>query len=209
MIRRLGGLALATALALFASSEASAVTLNMNGNGLVAPNANYGCPAGSADCLGSLDYQLLSAVPVTSGSIVLDASGTLATFDVHLDSATFAPTGGGANLVFTDVTYTGTAAVFSTPVIVSQLGPGSGTVSGLLNGNPFSTPSAIYNLTCAIAGISGQCGFAFGPQQFTAGGQNWLHTFDVIVKPGGVPEPATLVLVLLGAGALGLRRRIR
>jgi hypothetical protein len=193
---------------LLASAAFATTTLVVSQDGLTAPNANYGCPAGSANCLSSLDFQLLGHADA-HGTIVLDDSGTIATISMDVASATFAPISGiGPNMVFTDVHYAGAVSVFSTSSIISQLGPGTGTVSGLLNGNPFSTSSAVYNLTCAIGGITGQCGVAYGPQVFSAGGQDWLHTFAVLVKPSTpLPEPSTILFVLLGAAGLTLRRR--
>lgn len=198
---------IATALGawLLATSPALATTLVVAQDGLTAPNANYGCPAGSSNCLSSLDFQLAGPANA-SGTITLDASGTIATLSMDVASATFAPSSGiGPSEVFTNVHYSGTVSVFSTSTIISQLTPGTGTVSGLLNGTPFATDSAVYNLNCAITGTSGQCGVAYGPQVFTADGHNWLHTFAVFVTP--VPEPSALLLVLLGAAGLTLRRR--
>jgi PEP-CTERM motif len=204
------GIVAAVAVSLLAASPALATTnLVVTQNGLTAPNANYGCPAGSLNCLTSLDYQLLGPADAL-GSIVVDDTGTIATISMDVASATFAPTGGGANIVFSNVHYAGAVTVFSTSTIVSQTVPGSGTVTGLIDGNPFSTPSAIYNLTCAIGGTTGQCGVAFGPQSFSADGHDWLHTFAVLVKPSTpVPEPSTILFVVLGAAGLTLRRRRR
>ena len=201
---------IATALALWllaTSSAFAATTLYVTQNGLTAPNANYGCPAGSLNCLTSLDFQLLGHADAT-GTIVLDDTGTIATISMDVASATFAPSSGvGPNMVFTNVHYAGSVSVFSTSTIISQLGPGSGTVTGSLDGNPFSTSSAVYNLTCAISSGSGQCGVAYGPQSFEAGGQDGLHTVAVFVTTTPLPEPSTLLFGLLGAAGLTLRRR--
>jgi hypothetical protein len=201
-------IAIALGACLLACAPALASTiLNVTQNGLTAPNANYGCPAGSANCLTSLDFQLTGTGAAT-GSIVLNSAGTLATISMDVASVTFATVpGGGTSDVFTNVHYSGTVSVFSTASVISQLAPGTGTVSGNLNGNPFSSDSAVYNLSCAISGATGQCGVAYGPQTFTVDGQNWLHTFDVVVTPVTTPEASTLLLVLLGAAGLTLRRR--
>jgi len=201
-------IALALAACLLASSPALATTtFNVIANGLTAPNANYGCPLGSLNCLTSLDFQLTGTGPAT-GTIVLDDTGTLATLSMDVATVTFVTVpGGGSSDVFTNVHYSGIVSVFSNASIVSQLGPGTGTVSGLLNGTPFLTPSAVYNLTCAVSGGTGQCGVAYGPQVFTVDGHNWLHTFDVVVSPATIPEASTLLLVLLGAAGLTLRRK--
>ncbi|MFI5316327.1 MAG: PEP-CTERM sorting domain-containing protein [Myxococcota bacterium] len=191
---------------LIATSSALATTsLYVSGGGLTAPNANYGCPAGSANCLSSLDFVLASPALAT-GAIVVNDLGTIASISMDVASATFSPVY-GASEIFTNVHYSGDVSIFSVSGTISQLGAGTGTVSGLLNGIPFSTSSAIYNLTCAQSGGSGQCGVAYGPQIFTADGQNWLHTFDVIVSPNPLPEPSALLLLLIGAAGLTLRRR--
>ena len=196
-------LATALGILLLATSSAFATSLTVASGGLIATNANYGCPAGSANCLTSLDFQLASQAKAT-GSIVTNGAGTQATISFDIASASFSPVPGpGSNDVFTNVHYSGTVSVFSTSTIISQTLPGTGIVTGLLNGTPFSTPSSIANLTCALSGGTGQCGVAFGPQSFTAGSQNWLHTFNVLVTP----EPATLALVLFGLAGLGFRRR--
>ena len=201
-------IAIALGAWLLATSGAYATTtFNVIANGLTAPNANYGCPVGSANCLTSLDFQLTGTGPAT-GTIVLNTGGTLATISMDVASVTFATVpGGGPSDVFSNVHYAATVAVFSTATVISQLGPGAGTVSGSLNGNPFATPSAVYNLTCAVSGGTGQCGVAYGPQVFTVDGHNWLHTFDVVVAPVPLPEASTLLLVLLGAAGLTLRRK--
>ena len=199
MIKRL---AIALGVLSLASSS-FATTLFVTSNGLVAPNANYGCPAGSPDCLASMDFQLASPA-VATGTISTNSAGTLATISLDVASATFSPVPGpGSNDVFTSVHYSGTVSVFSTSSVISQTLPGTGTVTGFLNGTPFTTSSSVLNLTCALAGSSGQCGVAFGPSGFTAGSQNWLHTFNVLVAP----EPAVFGLALLGFAALALRRR--
>ena len=195
---------LITALGAFllATSPAFATTLFVAQQGLVAPNANYGCPAGSADCLSSLDFQLTSPA-VATGTISTNAAGTLATISLDVASASFSPVPGpGAADVFTNVHYSGTVSVFSTASVISQLTPSTGIVTGFLNGTPFSAPSSVANLTCALAGSSGQCGVAFGPSGFAAGGQNWLQTFNVIVTP----EPGVLALGLLAIAGLTVRR---
>jgi len=196
-------LAIALGVLLLGSSPALATTLFVAQGGLVAPNANYGCPTGSANCLTSLDFQLAGTAAAT-GSITTNAAGTMATISLDLASASFSPVPGpGANDVFTSVHYSGSVNVFSTASVISQLFPASGTVTGFLNGTPFTASASIANLTCALANGAGQCGVAFGPQSFTAGDHDWLHTFNVTVAP----EPAMLALILVGLAGLGLRRR--
>ena len=183
--------------------------LDVTGGGLVAPNASYGCPAASADCLVSQNYELVGA-PAAGGSLADGyqdghaPEGVLIT--LFVPSATFASTGGGPDLVFTNVSYQ--AFVPNLPLSFIQNGPATGTVSGLLDGVPFSTTSAAYNLTCAVVSYAGQCGVAFGPQLFTAGGENWLQTFNLDVHVGPEPSATSLVAVCLaGVAVRALRRR--
>lgn len=194
-------LAVALGIFLFAGSSALASTLSVTSGGLTAPNANYGCPTGSANCLASLDFQLAAAANAT-GSITVTGSSAHISFQVA--SVSFSPTSPGSNDVFTNVQYTADVSVFTTSSVVSQIAPGTGTVTGLINGASFSTPSAVYNLTCALTGSTGQCGVAFGPQTFTVDGHDWLHTFSVVIA---VPEPGLLGLTILGLAGLALRRR--
>jgi hypothetical protein len=188
------------ALALVAGT-ASATTYVVSGNGLIAPNQNYGCPAGSANCLTSKDYDLVGTAAAT-GTIVVDP--TVATLSLDVASVQFSPTGGGANVAFTNVHYSGTVTVFTAPSIVSQTGFATGSVSGLLDGNPFTAPAIVTNLTCTTSGSSGNCSVMFGPSGFSVGGQDWLHTFTVLVA---VPEPALALLALLGVAGPALRAR--
>lgn len=184
------------------SSSALATTYNVTQNGLVAPNQNYGCPAGSANCLTSKDYDL-SGTAAASGSITL--SGSVATLSFDVASVAFTSLSGPTQ-TFTNTHYAGTLSVFNSAGIVSQLGSATGSVSGTLAGSPFTAAALVTNLTCVISGATGNCSVMFGPIGFTAGGHDWLHTFNVVVT--AVPEPALGLLALLGA-ALAARRALR
>jgi MYXO-CTERM domain-containing protein len=183
----------------------------VSGGGLIAPNANYGCPAGSANCLTSLDFQLVSSTPasgVIEEGYQPGSSLEVGWISLQIASVTFAPTSGsGPNIEFTNLDYEAFVPVQHLSLI--QSGPGTGTITGMVNGTPFSTASAVYNLACAGSGgglgFHGQCGVAFGPQLFTADGHDWLNTFNVTTVAG--PEPELAALVLLGLTGLALRRR--
>jgi hypothetical protein len=193
---------------LLATAPAFASTLfTVAANGLTSTSANVGCPAGSFDCFVSRDFQLAAPANAT-GTITLNSAATIATISLDIASVTFASVpGGGASDVFTNVHYQGAVSVAGSSTNFSQnVAPGPGSVSGFLNGTPFTSSSAIVNLSCFVVG-SGQCGLAFGPQAFAVDGHNWLHTFDMFVTATPIPEPSAILLVLLGAAGLTLRRR--
>jgi hypothetical protein len=183
------------------AGSASATTYVVSGNGLIAPNQNYGCPAGSPNCLTSKDFDLVGTALAT-GTITVNP--TFARLSLEVASVQFSPTGGGSNVSFTYVSYAGTVNVFTAPGIVSQSGFATGTVSGYLDGTPFTAPAIVTNLTCTTTDSGGNCSVMFGPSGFSAGGQDWLHTFGVLVA---VPEPALALLAFLGAAGLALRAR--
>jgi MYXO-CTERM domain-containing protein len=196
---------------LLATSPALALSLGTFGvtaGGLNAPNANYGCPAGSADCLAAQNELLAGPSSTATGTLTVTdvGAGTQAHISLDVASVSFNGIPGVPNANFTNLHYDATVSVFSTASVVSQLAPGTGTITGTLNGTPFTTPSAALNLTCAITGTTGQCGMAFGPGQFTAGGDNWLHTFALVIAQP-VPEAGTAAVVLLGLAGLVLSRR--
>lgn len=208
-MRMTNRIAIALSVWLLATAPAFAATvLTVAQNGLTAPHANYGCPAGSFDCFTSLDFQLAAPANAT-GTITLNDAGTIASINMNIASVTFATVpSGGTSAVFSDVHYVGAVSVSSTAMTISQgTAPGPGGVTGLVNGVPFSSSSAIVNLSCFVVGTSGQCGLAFGPQAFAVDGHDWLHTFDVFVTVVPVPEPSAILLIMLGAAGLTLRRR--
>lgn len=209
-MRRSTRFAAALAVALFAAAPAFAATvLTITSLGLTAPNANYGCPVASADCLSSMDYQLAGPAAAT-GTITINTAGTGVSLNIDVASITFSSVpSGGPNAVFTNVHYVGAANVMSGPGFVSQFppSPAPGGVTGLYNGSPFSTGAAITLLSCSYGATSGQCGLAMGPAGFEIDGHKWLNTFDVFVSVA-VPEASALVLALLGVAAgVTLRRR--
>lgn len=197
-------LPLVTVLALvLAASSAPATTFQVTENGLVAPNQNYGCPTYSANCLSAKDYDLLGTADATGE---IDVSGSVATLSFDVASVTFT-SASGPDQTFTSVHYAGTVSVFASGGIVSQLGSATGSVAGSLGGSAFSSAALVTNLTCVTDAAGGSCSVMFGPIGFTAGGHDWLHTFNVLVT--AVPEPALGLLALLGLGAGAVMRRAR
>jgi hypothetical protein len=91
--------------------------------------------------------------------------------------------------------------VFSAGDSITGLGPGAGSVSGTVEGNPFAVLPQISILNCG----GGVCGITFGKTGFTnVEGHDWVHTFNVNVV---VPEPMSAVLVALGVAGMLLRSR--
>jgi len=182
------------------------VTLTVVGQGIVATNLTYGCPTGSVNCLASADFSLAAPAAAT-GTIGINAAGTIASIDLHVASATFDDPVALVSVTFAGVDYTGDVAI-------QTFGPGlyfqnvavlsSGTVDGTANTIAFTRSPGISNLNCAVVGGAGQCGFTFGSSGFTnVSGQDWAHTFNVTV----IPEPASALLVALGMLGSLLRAR--
>jgi hypothetical protein len=175
------------------------------------PGANYGCPAGSANCLTSLDFQLAGpSSPSFLSSIIVGDDPNLPAgqgsggFNLSLAGATFAPSSGvGSSELFSDVWYQASVPTFSSPSVITQIGPGAGLVYGSLNGTPFSVDSVVSDLACTLSGTTGHCSLV---HHFTVDGHDWLHTLDFGVT-ASIPEPAAAGLVVLGLGSLALRRR--
>lgn len=193
---------LAACLWALSTTGAWALTLNITSGGLTATNANYGCPTGASLCQTNADFAL-SAPASASGYIDINAAGTIATINLFVSSVSFENPAlpPGSPITFTNVTYTGTINVFSVGDVISSLGPGTGSVSGTVNGNPFSVSPQISILNCA----GGLCGITFGKPGFTnVEAHDWVHTFNVGVA---VPEPIAAALVALGVAGLLLRTR--
>jgi hypothetical protein len=203
--------AIIAGLFVLATAPAQAVTLNVVSGGLEATNAsNYGCPTAAGTCsLAQRDYAL-SADALATGTITVNALGTIIDIALYVPSATF--TGTGGPVTFGPVTY---LATLSAGVVTTPIGPGvggissgfgTGSVSGTVNGNPFAVSPNV-SISCSYPGGTGQCGISFGESGFTnVVGRDWRHQFDVTVV-AALPEPTTALLVALGLVGLALRSR--
>ncbi len=188
------------------ATGASALTLQVVGQGLWAPPQNYGCLTGSANCLSSADFALGSPAGAT-GTIDINVAGTIATINLQVASSTFLGPS-LSTITFAGASYTGTAAITSFPGgSYFQTGLGSGSVSGTANLNAFAVLPSITNFNCTITLGAGQCGITYG----TTGGfanvqaHDWVHTFNVNVV--ALPEPSSALLVALSVAGLLIRSR--
>lgn len=192
----------------FTASTAGAVTLSVVSGGLTNINQNYACAAGAALCPFPPAIFLENEVSAT-GTFTIDAALTSATVLLHLDLFRFdhydpSPDG----VTFSDVTYSAVIPIAVYGGTVFQAGIGTGTITGNANGSPFSVVNPqITNLTCSSLTQAGQCGIQFGENGYTLLGYDFVNTFNVLVTPALVPEPALTLLVLAGLAGLVARAR--
>jgi hypothetical protein len=198
---------MAAGLWALSTTGAWALSLTITSGGLTAANANYGCPTGSALCQTNADFAL-SAPASATGTIDINAAGTIATINLYVSNAVFAPTGAGSPITFAAATYSGTVNVLSGAGFVSSVGPGAGSLSGTVDGSPFSVSPSISILNCTLSGGTALCGIAFGKAGFTnVAAHDWVHTFNVTASTTPVPEPASALLVLFGVAGMLVRTR--
>lgn len=187
------------------TTGASALTLQVVGQGLWAIPQNYGCLTGSANCLSSADFALGSSAAAT-GTIIINGAGTLATINLQVASSTFLGPS-LSTITFAGATYTGSVAISTFGSNYFQSGAASGAVSGTANLNAFAVLPSITNLNCGLVLGAGQCGLTYG---FTGGFANvqahdWVHTFNLNVV--ALPEPSSALLVALSVASLLIRSR--
>lgn len=207
--RWLGRGLIAASMWILSTAGAWALPLAMTvvAQGIVASNSTYGCPTGSVGCMANKDASL-SAAAAATGTISINAAGTLATIALNVASVSFT---GTPTTTFTGVTYTGSVPVINYGGDNYQQNLGSGTIlgtaSGIANLLAFSSAPRITGFSCTVPGGSGQCAVTFGSQGFTnVAGRDWSHQFNLTM---GVPEPVSALLVALGVAGLLIRNRVR
>jgi len=144
-----------------------------------------------------------------NGTGTLDLAGTTLTFSITLPSSTFLPAGGSDNgvtqLVFSDVTYDGSATVADYGGGVFYIAGGSATVSGTQTPSGAGsagafTASANLSGSCLASGELGTvfCGIVFGPNSdfdiaINGATRYFTHTLNVTgtwqVLLGAEPGP--------------------
>ena len=193
------------ALLALATPGVQASTLNVVGGGLEAGNLNYGCPTAPGTCSGAAQDYTLATNAVALGTITINPAGT--EIDIALTVAVANFSGSGGPISFGPVTYLAHLSgpsVITTPTSIDS-GFGTGTVSGNVNGNPFSIAAASVGISCTYPGGVGQCGVNFGEGGFSnVLGHDWRHQFNVTVA---LPEPTTALLIALGLAGLAIRAR--
>ncbi len=163
-----------------------------------------------------------------SGTLSLSSSVPLGPIDmlifsITLPSTTFLPTlpstndNGVTRLDFTNVTYSGTAAVAASQYVPGQFDitggtgaiAGTQTPTGAGSAGGFSASSSLLSGYCLdIAGFGVTCGIIFSADNdfnFPVNGATRYFTHTVNVT--AVPEPASTALAAIGLAALGLAAR--
>jgi hypothetical protein len=211
-----GAALVAHLLALFAGSAQA----------LPVSSASIESGAGCSDAMcGNLTLTWSASSGSGGGSLTL--SGSSLSFAITIGSATFVPVepatddNGVSELVFSSVTYTGTATA-----VPNEYAPGlfditSGSASitgtqtpiGAGSAGPFSVSDSLLSGYCYDAGALGiSCGITFSSENdfsFPLNGATRYFTHTVNVAAAAVPEPGAAALLGLGLAALLTTRHRR
>jgi hypothetical protein len=221
--RRGIGLAAAFALAasLGAAPSARALTLSLDGGGLVSEPANFACSG--SPCLANETFDLLSPGAV-SGTLEIDLAAHTASILLSVPSFSFDGSFGGVDEIrFTNVTYSALVNVSVSGDVITgggQLGTVTGSYEQLSGGatvvgpTAFSEQAYFLALNCSVPGGMGICALQVGTGtagQYDldihgAGPNRFINSFNAAV----VPEPSANALFVAGLLiASGARRRAR
>ena len=194
------------------ASGANALTIDSGNSGL---DIASGCA--DSGCFTPL-YEDLTSSGTVSGTV--EIIGSTLSFDILLDGANLAATGGDGpvtSIDFQNFNYVGSIGVTldaSNNYIVG--GGQTATVSGTVLANGAGSAGSVAGNTVLVTGLcSGspgtdlQCGLIFGPLlDFSAdvnGNTRYFqHSLDVFAA---IPEPGTALLLGLGLAGLTARRR--
>jgi len=178
-------------------------------------STSLGSGRGCADFACADQRLTLSSSAAGTGSFTLSA--TMLTFNITLPSSVFVPIVGAddngvTQLELSNVTYIGSATVFTAGMLTSITG-GSATVEGFQTPSgagtpgPFSFSDSLLSGQCFSLGIDVSCGIvlsSLNDSNFDVNGQT--RHFTQTLNLTATPEPSTAILVAAGLACLATRR---